>query len=172
VVVILFSNENSNNYSTGYQLTANQIVEQIANKVGTVVLAGAEPTLEIDHELLLVLKESGYKINLESNGSKPLKMMKGLLDHVTMIPRQSSGLTMLESCDDLKILYPFLSEEITPQGFKDFKFTNGYIQPRKDDHWFQEHLQKSASMVLTELNGWKLSVNAGYSLGIPDIDTH
>lgn len=119
----------------GDSLTADQIVEKLkalSEDVRHLVISGGEPLLQLDRALCIALRKEGFYISIETNGSKPLGELNGLIDHVTMSPKQPPKETKLEYCDDLKILYPFISPQITLESFGDFKHTRAYLQPIDD----------------------------------------
>lgn len=102
----------------------------------TVILSGGEPTLQIKEELLTHLVDKGYKLHLETNGSKELPLIFfDLISHISMSPKQGINDTKLQRCNDIKLLYPFINDKITIDAFKSFKFDQMYLQPVEDSHY-------------------------------------
>ena len=73
-------------------------------------------------------------MHLETNGSRPLGEMLELFSHVSLSPKQSLAETKLEKAHDLKLLYPWISEDITYEKFKEYKYESAYIQPVWDSN--------------------------------------
>ena len=74
-------------FSSGVPLTAREIVNElseIAPRVRSVILTGGEPLLQVDEALVFFLKESGYFLALETNGT--LKA-PDRIDWVTVSPK-------------------------------------------------------------------------------------
>lgn len=121
----------------GDRLTAQQIIDQL-NALGPVrhvVLSGGEPTLQIDEPLLKALCDAGYKLHLETNGSKDIGGLINYFFHVTMSPKQSPEETNLHWSHDLKLLFPWIKDEISAEGFKTFAAQNRFIQALWSDEY-------------------------------------
>lgn len=132
-------------------------------KCDTVILSGGEPTLQMTDNLLYQMKIAGFEIHLETNGSRDIGDMLRYLDHVTMSPKQNRTRTRLRSCDDLKILFPFIAKDITAESFKDFPCTHRILQPveRDGDMATSETIKE-----LYQLRDWKLGLQLHKILGV------
>jgi organic radical activating enzyme len=133
--------------------------------IRTVVVSGGEPTLQTDHELIAALKAGGYAVHLETNGSNALGDLLPLFDHITMSPKQSRMETRLERCDDLKILWPPIDKQITPETFQGFERKQAWLQPI----WMnQERANLDATLIkLMSLGGdWRLSLQTHKIVGV------
>lgn len=116
----------------GDKLTSQEIISRldaINNGCKDLVLSGGEPMLQIKEELVIALRRAGYKLHLETNGSTPLGKLYTFFSHITLSPKQSFEKTRLEAADDLKILYPWISKDITPEKFEQFDYGKLYLQP-------------------------------------------
>lgn len=114
------------------RLSRAQIIErlrELSGKSKIIVISGGEPLLQLDIPLAASLKNQGYELHVETNGSMPLKGLSRYIDHITMSPKQGPTSTKLEYCHDLKILYPYINEEITWTTFKNFQHQTAYLQP-------------------------------------------
>lgn len=112
--------------------TADEIIAELNSKsetCKTVVISGGEPTLQLDLELVSQLEKAGFVLHLETNGSRELGPMLHYFDHISMSPKQSIEETKLERANDIKLLYPWISEDITKEKFEKFQHTQIYIQP-------------------------------------------
>lgn len=65
------------------------------------VATGGEPSLQLDRPLSDALRERGYRIAMESNGSRPVD--RSLVDWLTISPKQSEFAQ--REGDELKILF-------------------------------------------------------------------
>lgn len=69
----------------------------------TVVITGGEPTLQLDAELCGALQEQGWRIHLETNGTRPLQ--PGVkVDWVTCSPKEG-GDVKIQGINELKVLF-------------------------------------------------------------------
>lgn len=122
----------------GSAMTSVEIVDGLkaqSASVKRVVISGGEATLQLDDELLSHLNSAGFKLHLETNGSKALGELHKYFEHITLSPKQSFSETNLESCDDLKILYPSIHPEITMEKFSQFDAKNRLLQPVMDPNY-------------------------------------
>ena len=75
------------------------------------VATGGEPSLQLDAPLSAALRERGYRIAMESNGSRVVD--RALVDWLTISPKQSSFIQ--KEGDELKLLFTGSAVEgITP----------------------------------------------------------
>ncbi len=154
----------------GATLNPIQIVmklQELSNKVMTVVLSGGEPLLQTDEQLLKNLSVMGYSIHIETNGSIAIAPeMRKMISHISCSPKQAPGKTLLKEMDDLKILYPYISDEITFEAFSQsgIKYKQAFIQPVMDSD-YERNLMKAVRKVLS--TPWlKLSLQLHKILGV------
>ena len=123
----------------GHHVSSNEIVENIRKLVPnskriTVILSGGEPFLQVDKPLLKALENNNIEIHAETNGSLFLpKKLLSYFSHIVCSPKQSLKETKLLYCDDLKLLFPWISEEITYQKFSSYQYKDVHIQPIEID---------------------------------------
>lgn len=73
-----------------------------AQKEGLLLVAtGGEPSLQLDRPLSEALRERGYRVSMESNGSRPVDRL--LVDWLTVSPKQIEYAQ--KEGDELKILF-------------------------------------------------------------------
>ncbi len=130
-----------------------------------VVISGGEATLQLDEEILDALISAGFRLYLETNGSRPLHYLRRYFEHVTMSPKQSFEKTKLESCDDIKLLFPYITDEITISNFDKFLANNKYLQPVEIEGNYQMNALR-ASEVLYHNPDWKMSVQLHKVIGV------
>lgn len=129
-----------------------------------IVITGGEPTLQLDEELLLTLRENGYEIHLETNGSRALGPLLSLIDHITMSPKQTREETRLERCDDLKLLFPLSHPFVNPDAFSDFPAMQKFLQPIAEDGY--ETNRDEAIAFIYRRPEWRLSLQTHKILGV------
>ena len=96
----------------GYQaMNAEEIVAEILRAGGDcrrVCVTGGEPSLQLDETLVDALHGAGFKVHVETNGTRPLP--KGV-DWITLSPKtdvqglRGDGTVVLEKADEIKVVY-------------------------------------------------------------------
>ena len=151
----------------GEQMSALEICEavmKLSDNTKDVVLSGGEPTLQMDLVLLTMLKLKGYRIHLETNGSRDISHLYHLLYHVTISPKQNYLNTKQKECHDLKMLFPYISTEITTDEFSGMKVQNKYLQPIMGPN-YSLYLKQTIAK-LYQLSDWKLSLQTHKITGV------
>jgi 7-carboxy-7-deazaguanine synthase len=151
----------------GEPLTAAQIVERLKAQgpsVPTVVISGGEATLQLDQDLLVSMIEAGFRIHLETNGSKALGPLRGYFEHVTMSPKQKLEECKLEWADDVKLLYPPIHPEITLEKFAEFPARARYLQAVWDKD-YEANLKSTICRILGN-PAWRLSLQTHKIVGV------
>ncbi|MDI2091249.1 7-carboxy-7-deazaguanine synthase [Commensalibacter oyaizuii] len=124
-----------------------------------VVFTGGEPLLQLDGELIDLLKKKGFFIAVETNGT--LVAPQGI-DWICVSPK--AGSTLLQrSGKELKLVYP--QDGLDPQDFVGLDFAVFRLQP-KDDKNKHEHLQKAIEYCQKNPK-WHLSLQTHKLIGIP-----
>ena len=95
----------------GYrEMTADDIVAEVSaagGACGRVCVTGGEPGLQLDKELVDALHAAGFKVHVETNGTRPLPEV----DWVTLSPKEDvqglkgDGTVVLERADEVKVVY-------------------------------------------------------------------
>ena len=96
----------------GYrEMTADRIIADLkaaGGLCGRVCVTGGEPGLQLDRELVDALHAAGYKVHVETNGTRPLP--EGV-DWITLSPKtdvkglKGDGTVVLERADEVKLVY-------------------------------------------------------------------
>jgi 7-carboxy-7-deazaguanine synthase len=154
----------------GERLTAAQIVERLKALLpyGWVVLSGGEPLLQLDLDLVFALKDAGYILALETNGTldTPLALHREI-GHVTMSPKVPREQIHMFSADEIKVLYPHPNPLITPEHFNDYPADHKFIQPVNDESSINDENMAKALAKVLELGGpWRLSLQIHKILGV------
>jgi len=124
-----------------------------------IVFTGGEPALQLDKELISVLKECKSEIAIETNGT--LELPEGI-DWICMSPKANTDI-VLEHGHELKIVYP--QEGIDPIDFIDMDYQHLFIQPM--DNAFREENTKLAIEFCKANPKFKLSLQSHKYLNIP-----
>lgn len=152
----------------GERLTAQDIVARLealdGGRCKTVVLSGGEATLQLDAELLQLLRTHGYRMHLETNGSKDIAELADYFDHVTVSPKQSLAMTKLKRADDLKLLYPQVIDGVTPHEFAGYRAEMRFLQPVDGDS-INENTKKAVDFCLHHPE-WRISLQTHKILGV------
>ena len=134
-----------------------------------VVFTGGEPLLQLDSRLIDAVRERGFEIAVETNGT--LSAPAGI-DWLCVSPkgqvklRQTSG-------NELKLVYP--QANVNPQEFVGLDFKHFYLQPLDSTPISESNNNAgyNASTILRECTGyclnhpqWKLSLQTHKLLGI------
>lgn len=94
---------------TEYESYVNLSEEEILNKVVQnpskhVVITGGEPTLQLTRSLMERLHEVGKFVQIETNGSIPLRDgLEKLIDWITLSPKQAQ--VRIQRFHELKVVY-------------------------------------------------------------------
>jgi organic radical activating enzyme len=118
----------------------------------------------LDVALLSALKRSGFEIHLETNGSRALRELRDWIDHVTMSPKQKREDTKLESCDDLKLLYPLHDPAVSLEAFDSFPCDRKFLQPVMDQN-YEGNLRATVCRIYGNPE-WRLSLQIHKIVGV------
>lgn len=117
----------------GDKLTSQELVSRVAALVepGTwVTVSGGEPLLQLDAELAGALAGAGFRVAVETNGTRSLPLSVAVhVSHVTMSPKVPPSEVRLTACDDVKVLTPHPDPRITPEAFDAFPARQRFVQP-------------------------------------------
>ena len=112
------------------EMTADEIVAAAKAAGGPckkVCVTGGEPGLQLDKELVDALRGTGYKVHVETNGTRPLPAV----DWVTLSPKENvkglkgGGTVVLERADEVKVVY----EDGVDEKWATFPATWHFLQP-------------------------------------------
>ncbi|MCM1504464.1 MAG: 7-carboxy-7-deazaguanine synthase QueE [Muribaculum sp.] len=114
-------------HQEGYMLSAEEIVHDASLCPSKfVVLTGGEPSLFIDSGLVTLLKENGFEIAIETNGTH---LLPDGIDYVVLSPKDSfctGADIVIPECDELKIVYTGQND---PTRYTAIKAKSRTIQP-------------------------------------------
>lgn len=93
------------------EMAVDEIVDEIqktGNNCGRVCITGGEPSLQLEGELIGALHRAGFRIHLETNGTRSLP--EGI-DWITVSPKsdvpalRGDGTVVLEKADEVKVVF-------------------------------------------------------------------
>jgi organic radical activating enzyme len=131
---------------------------------------GGEPSLQLDRPLSDALRARGYRIAMESNGSRPID--RSLVDWLTISPKQSTFVQ--RSGDELKLLFSGSSAPgCTPDVAAvralaaDTDFRHYFLQPIDVPENGGPNYEETIAAVMELGPPWRLSVQTHKVVGIP-----
>jgi 7-carboxy-7-deazaguanine synthase len=123
-----------------------------------VVFTGGEPLLQLDAPLISSMKQRGFRIAVESNGT--LAPPQGI-DWLCVSPKSDQRLAV-HGGDELKLVFP--QPKAPPERFESLGFAHFFLQPM-DGPLRAENTRAAIEYCLAHPR-WRLSVQAHKVLGI------
>ena len=134
------------------------------------VATGGEPSLQLDRPLSDALRARGYRISMESNGSRPVD--RSLVDWLTVSPKQPEFAQ--KEGDELKLLFTGTAAPgITPDVdavrriAAGTRFANYFLQPVDIPSAGGPNYAEAIRAVMELGPPWRLSVQTHKVAGIP-----
>lgn len=143
-------------HQSGAFLTVDEILRQIkAYPARFIVLTGGEPSLYIDDDFVKQLKEQGFFVAIETNGTHALP--EGI-DWVTCSPKDNycpNAQVVLRSCSEVKVVYDGTDVE----KYKSIVAEHYYLQPcdTKDEDRNRQNIKAVVEYCLAHPT-WKISL--------------
>ncbi len=127
--------------------------------VPLVVVTGGEPALQLDEALVDALHDAGFKIAIETNGTKPLPAG---IDWICVSPKADTHLVVTAG-DELKLVYP--QDLAPPEQFETLAFDHFLLQPM-DGPDQARNIKMAADYCLSHPK-WRLSLQTHKMIGLP-----
>jgi len=124
-----------------------------------VVITGGEPMLQLDERLVDALRERGFRVAVETNGTLPA--VAGL-DWICVSPKAGTKVVQREG-NELKLVWP--QENIDPAELESWSFDHFLVQPMDCEE--REAALKAAIALAMERPKWRLSLQAHKVVGLP-----
>jgi len=124
-----------------------------------VVLTGGEPALQIDRELVEALKDAGFYVAIETNGTLPIP---DNIDWVCVSPKTPK--LRITTGHELKLVYP--QERITPGLFESLNFDHFWISPMNRANELDDVHAKLAYEYVLKHPQWRLNLQAHKVIGV------
>lgn len=155
-------------HEEGTMMSLPEIVEQVMQypQAPLIVLTGGEPSLWIDEDFVMGLKQmTGKRIAIETNGTRPLPHG---IDWITLSPKTGLGNSgdlpvVLTRCDELKVVY--LGQDLSQ--YDSITADHRYLQPC----WVSNESDRKRNMLATvqavlDHPDWRLSLQTHRILDI------
>lgn len=144
-------------------LTADEIARRALGVAGAtrfLVLTGGEPALQADAALTAALRAAGFRIAVETNGTRPLP--EGI-DWVTLSPKAGAP-PVLTRADELKIVF---SSADTFEPHAEVRAAHRFVQPcDTGDARRNRAITAEAVRYVSAHPGWRLSLQTHKLIGI------
>jgi 7-carboxy-7-deazaguanine synthase (Cx14CxxC type) len=124
-----------------------------------VVCTGGEPLLQLDRDLVEALHARGFRVAIETNGTKPAPAG---IDWVCVSPKAGAEV-VLTAGDELKLIHP--QEGVDPADYEHLAFTHRFLQPM--DGPDRDAATAACIAYCRAHPRWRLSVQTHKYLGIP-----
>lgn len=124
-----------------------------------VVVTGGEPTLQLDPPLIAALHARGFRVAVESNGTRPAP---DGIDWLTVSPK-ARAVTVQKTGSELKLVFP--QEGIDPEELLGWDFGHFFLQPMDGP----EIVANTAAAIRYCMAhpAWRLSLQTHKVTGIP-----
>ena len=148
-----------------FEISLEDLVKEVSGyRTRSVILTGGEPTIQNDMpELVAALKEAGFWIAVETNGTNDVSWLQ-FVDYVACSPKaEFPDSVQISKADEVRIVASRQDIASFCRKMKDsIEAKDYYISPcdRGDSIDYA-----SAKSVLSELDGWSLSVQLHKILG-------
>ncbi len=126
---------------------------------GLLVCTGGEPLLQLDGALVAALKNAGFRVAIETNGT--LRAPAGL-DWICVSPKAGAPLAQ-DRGDELKLVFP--QAGAAPPDYERLEFDHFFLQPM-DGPARAANTQLAVDYCLAHPR-WRLSLQTHKILGIP-----
>jgi len=123
-----------------------------------VVCTGGEPLLQLDAELVDRLRDRGFEVAVETNGTRPVIDGVGW---ITVSPKAGAPLVLARG-DELKLVYPQVGLE--PAQFEHLDFSHFFLQPMHGPA-IETNIRLALDYCLAHPR-WRLSLQIHRLLGI------
>jgi organic radical activating enzyme len=161
-----FSPEGAERWSAG------EIVEKLrALDVGhtsRVVVTGGEPTLQWDAPLAAAVRGAGFRVHMESNGTRP---PAGPVDWLTISPKPQHHPARVVLADRLPadevkvVIDDSVDEAVLDRYAARWRCEHYFVQPWMDDR-YEGHLARTLALIHTRPR-WRLSLQLHKIIGVP-----
>jgi len=136
------------------------VAADIGRNCGMVVLTGGEPSLQVDDALVLALSDRGFKVHVETNGTKALPPT---VDWITLSPKPPAA-AVPQRYDEVKVIFGGVGD------VEQFAWLapRAYLQPR----WFEDPSKREASVrkcaeYVLHHPRWTMGVQLHKMMGLP-----
>jgi len=154
------------------RMTADEIVTHLreldAGHTGCVIVTGGEPTLQWDAALSAQVRAAGFRVHMESNGTRPLA---GAVDWLTISPKPQFHPASLSLADhlpasEIKVVVDDTVDEATlDRHAARWRCEHYFAQPCMDDR-YAHHLARTLALIQARPR-WRLSIQLHKIINVP-----
>ena len=134
-----------------------------------VVVTGGEPTLQWDAPLSAAVRGAGFRVHMESNGTRA---PQGPVDWLTISPKPQhhpAGLALASDAqpDELKVVVDDTVTEATLDGFAArYRCEHYFLQPWMMDGAYEKNLARTIALIHARPR-WRLSLQQHKIINVP-----
>jgi organic radical activating enzyme len=156
------------------QMTAEEIATQLQkldrNGSRMVVVTGGEPTLQWDHRLATAVRDAGFAVHMETNGTR---VPEAQVDWLTVSPKPHFhtpvdalvGGRELRASECKLVVDDAVDDEALDRYVEHYRCKNYFLQPCMDER-YEHHLTRTLELIQRH-PGWRLSVQLHKIVGLP-----
>ncbi|HVK82467.1 MAG TPA: 7-carboxy-7-deazaguanine synthase QueE [Kofleriaceae bacterium] len=154
------------------RMTAGEIVARLRelDRGGTqrVVVTGGEPTLQWDEPLSAAVRGAGFRVHMESNGTR---VPEGAVDWLTVSPKPQhhpAGLLLADGvpADELKVVVDdTVDEAVLDRHAARYRVEHYFLQPWMDAR-YAHNLARTIALIHARPR-WRLSLQLHKVVGVP-----
>ncbi|HLL21512.1 MAG TPA: 7-carboxy-7-deazaguanine synthase QueE [Kofleriaceae bacterium] len=151
---------------------ADEIVARLraldTGKTYRVVVTGGEPTLQWDAPLATAVRGAGFRVHMESNGTR---VPQGPVDWLTISPKPQHHPVTVALADNVQpdevkvVIDDTVDEAVLDKYAARWRCEHYFVQPWMDDR-YERHLARTLQLIHTRPR-WRLSVQMHKIVGIP-----
>ena len=145
-----------------------RLIELDVHRARMVVVTGGEPTLQWDAPLADAIRAAGFRVHMESNGTRPLGAP---VDWLTVSPKPQFHPASISLVGDLpvselKVVVDDTVDAATLDRYAErYRCEQYFVQPCMDDR-YPQHLARTLELVHAR-PAWRLSLQLHKILGVP-----
>lgn len=154
------------------RMAAEEIVEKLraldTGKTYRVVVTGGEPTLQWDAPLAAAVRGAGFRVHMESNGTR---VPQGPVDWLTISPKPQHHPASIALADNLPadevkvVIDDSVDEAVLDRYAARWRCEHYFVQPWMDDR-YERNLARTLALIQARPR-WRLSVQLHKIVGVP-----
>jgi 7-carboxy-7-deazaguanine synthase len=123
-----------------------------------VVFTGGEPLLQLDEDLIQKVKDYGFYVAVETNGTMPVPAG---VDWVCVSPKAKTKI-VVDRADELKLVFP--QPGLMPDELVGYNATHKWLSPMDGSH-YEAHLKQAIEQVKFD-PVWRLNIQTHKFIGV------
>lgn len=154
------------------RMSADEIVARLGaldtGRTQRVVVTGGEPTLQWDEPLSAAVRGAGFRVHMESNGTRPLA---GAVDWLTLSPKpqfHTGSLVLVDGmpASEIKVVVDdTVDEAVLDRHAARYHCEHYFVQPCMDDR-YAHHLARTIALIHARPS-WRLSLQTHKIIDVP-----